>query len=430
VPPRAFRLVIAALAPSVLAAASISAAIPASAAAPTLTLSPASGSLTTAFALSPASGGQCAPTADHYEAYYIASSAATSDAAILADAHDLASSASATTSLTGPLPTGNVVPALSASWVNTATASIFLTDGQWQIGVLCFQSGTSTVTNDWFTTVTFTGVTAGSPNWSVSSSTTTPVGTSTVLTASPSSPAAHGSAETLSAAVTAASGSAVPAGSVDFKDGTTDLGTATVDSSGVATLTQTLADGSHSLTATFTPADATAFSASTSAAVGYTVNPAQSQLGSGSESVTVTIPRSTGAGSFSLTVPSTPAALTVSADGTSAAGSLAPVSVSDTRASSTGWTVSGQASDFTSAGGDSIPGDALGWTPSASGTTGAAVTAGPAVAPGSPGLGSAAATLGSSTGDSTATLGAGLDLAIPSGQASGTYTSTITITAI
>jgi len=61
---------------------------------------------------------------------------------------------------------------------------------------------------------------------------------------------------------------------------------------------------------------------------------------------------------------------------------------------------------------------------------GAAVTAGATVAPNSPGLGSTAATLGSSTGDSTATLGAGLDLAIPSGQASGTYTSTITITAI
>jgi hypothetical protein len=42
---RAFRLVIAALAPSVLAAAAVSAAIPASAATPTLTLNPTSGTL-------------------------------------------------------------------------------------------------------------------------------------------------------------------------------------------------------------------------------------------------------------------------------------------------------------------------------------------------------------------------------------------------
>jgi hypothetical protein len=68
--------------------------------------------------------------------------------------------------------------------------------------------------------------------------------------------------------------------------------------------------------------------------------------------------------------------------------------------------------------------------PSVSARTGAAVRAGAAVAPNSPGLGGTAATLGSSAGDSTAILRATLNLAIPSGQASGTYASTITITAI
>jgi hypothetical protein len=85
------------------------------------------------------------------------------DAAIYAHSFGLGSSASDTATLSGPLPVGNVVPALSASWANTATASILLTDGQWQIGVLCYTGATGTVTNDWFTTVTFTGVTAGSP---------------------------------------------------------------------------------------------------------------------------------------------------------------------------------------------------------------------------------------------------------------------------
>jgi hypothetical protein len=224
----------------------------------------------------------------------------------------------------------------------------------------------------------------------------------------------------------------VPAGTVEFMDGSTDLTSGTVSSSGVATGTATLAAGSHSLTAVFTPTDSTAFSASTSSAVSYTVSPASTgtSLGSGSESVTVTIPSpSTSQGQFTLTVPPNAAdSLAVSSDGTSATGFLAPVDVSDTRSSSPGWTVSGQASDFTGSAG-TISGNDLGWIPDVTASTGT-VTAGPTVAPGSPGLGSAAAVLGTSTGDSTATLGAALSLAIPSGQASGTYNSTITITAI
>jgi hypothetical protein len=221
-------------------------------------------------------------------------------------------------------------------------------------------------------------------------------------------------------------------------DGTTDLTTPeTVSSAGVATGTATLADGSHSLTAVFTPADSTAFGASTSSAVSYTVSPPSGggTSGSGSESVTVTIPPAStgtgGSGQFTLTVPPSAAdSLTVNAAGTSAVGELAPVDVSDTRASSPGWTVSGQAGDFTGSAG-TIPGNALGWTPSVIASTGT-VTAGPAVAPNDPnGLGSKAAVLGASKGGtSTATLGAQLNLAIPAGQASGTDNSTITITAI
>ena len=54
------------------------------------------------------------------------------------------------------------------------------------------------------------------------------------------------------------------AGAVDFMDGATDLGTAQVNASGVATLAHTFTtEGSHSLTATFTPTDTTNFSGST-----------------------------------------------------------------------------------------------------------------------------------------------------------------------
>jgi hypothetical protein len=85
--------------------------------------------------------------------------------------------------------------------------------------------------------------------------------TSTTLTASPS-PALTTDSVTLTATETPAT-----AGSVDFKDGATDLGSSTVNGSGVATLTHTFAtSGSQSLTATFAPTDTADFSGSTGSA--------------------------------------------------------------------------------------------------------------------------------------------------------------------
>jgi len=120
-----------------------------------------------------------------------------------------------------------------------------------------------------------------------------------------------------------------------------------------------------------------------------------------------------------------PAAGTVnfSSDGTTATGYLGPVTVSDTRQSSPGWTVSGQASYSDAA----IPGNPLGWTPVVTTSTGR-VTAGRPVPPNGPGLGSRAARLAFSTGDSTATFGANLSLALPFRQPVGPLAITITIT--
>jgi hypothetical protein len=115
--------------------------------------------------------------------------------------------------------------------------------------------------------------------------------------------------------------------------------------------------------------------------------------------------------------------LNLSGSGTTARGYLGPVKVSDTRQSSPGWTVYGQASYSAS----TIPGNPLGWTPTVTSSTGR-VTVGRPVPPSSPGLGSRAAKLGSSTGDSTATLGANLSLALPAGQPVGSLGITITIT--
>jgi hypothetical protein len=79
---------------------------------------------------------------------------------------------------------------------------------------------------------------------------------------------------TLTATVTPASGSTVPTGTVDFKDGSTSLGIATLDASGTATLSgvQFATQGSYSLTADYS-GDAN-FNVSTSTAVSEVVNPA------------------------------------------------------------------------------------------------------------------------------------------------------------
>jgi len=88
--------------------------------------------------------------------------------------------------------------------------------------------------------------------------------TSTTLTVSPASPVAQGTLVTLTAAVTPAEAS----GTVQFKDGTTNIGNPVTVTNGTASgTTSALAAGSHQLTAVFTPTDPAAFSPSTSPAV-------------------------------------------------------------------------------------------------------------------------------------------------------------------
>lgn len=114
-----------------------------------------------------------------------------------------------------------------------------------------------------------------------------------------------------------------------------------------------------------------------------------------------------------------------------ASGSLNDVVVTDTRAGGSAghsWSISGQVSDFTAAGG-SFSGGYLGWTPVvASGTA----TAGAEVSStqlGGTGLG-ATSVLASSTAATSATVGADLSLVIPGTTTAGDYTATLTITAV
>jgi len=97
-----------------------------------------------------------------------------------------------------------------------------------------------------------------------------PVATTTSLAAS-STHATTGQAVTFTATVAPKSGSGVPTGSVVFSDGGTQIGTASLNSSGSAAFdTSSLAVGSHSISAAYS--GDTNFAASTSAAVSVTIS--------------------------------------------------------------------------------------------------------------------------------------------------------------
>lgn len=101
---------------------------------------------------------------------------------------------------------------------------------------------------------------------------TTPVATTTVLSASPTS-ATFGTAINLTATVAEVSGSGLPTGSITFMDGTTSLGSMTLNGIGVAVFTtSSLAVGAHSITTVY--GGDSANSPSTSAATSVTVTAA------------------------------------------------------------------------------------------------------------------------------------------------------------
>ncbi|AEB44438.1 hypothetical protein VAB18032_16670 [Micromonospora maris AB-18-032] len=133
-----------------------------------------------------------------------------------------------------------------------------------------------------------------------------------------------------------------------------------------------------------------------------------------------------------------PAQLSPGGDRWESNGELRPVTVTDTRAGQPGWSASGQIpTDFTAPDGATFSAGYLGWSPRvlAQGA-GQGVVAGPEVAPyvvgSGGGLGTSAVlgTAPSGNGRGTAQLSAGLRLSLPTETAAGTYTATLTLTAI
>jgi len=256
-------------------------------------------------------------------------------------------------------------------------------------------------------------------------------GTITTVTASPPS-TTPGQAVTLTATVTPVINfGTAPSGSVQFMVGNTLIGTpVTLDSSGVASTTDTFPTvGTIVVSALFTPADATAFTTS-SGSVSVTVALPSNIIGM---TLTTTVPP---IGAFTLTVTSTNTVTMTVGGNNTAMGAMIPIVVSDTRNTYPGWSVTGQVTDFTnptSQPAGTISGNELGWTPTVSSLVNSGVVAGGTVAPAAPGLGTTGAILASANaggGFGTSTLGASLTLAIPPTNPSGSYTGTLTLTAV
>jgi hypothetical protein len=258
----------------------------------------------------------------------------------------------------------------------------------------------------------------------------TVVATTTTVTVTPPSNATL--AVTLNAAVAPDS-----AGSVEFFDGAASLGSDASSPYAFTTGANTLGS-SHAYKAVFTSSSALV-TGSTSPVVNYTI-PAFSGV-QAQYNVTTTV----GAGALTLTIasPNVPLgtmAFNASSGKLEAGGSLTAATLIDLRAANPGWNVSGQTTDFAGSPSGAINGANLGWDPAVIDSEGTAVE-GPVVA-GAGGVSAAdpsvaglktsrvMATAAAGAGRGTTHLGGTLTLQAPTSTPAGTYSATLTLTAI
>jgi hypothetical protein len=259
--------------------------------------------------------------------------------------------------------------------------------------------------------------------------------TITTLTVSPS-PAPAGATVDMTATV-AGPGGAIPAGNVQFEAGGTDIGgpVALNPLHGTAFITTTVgAVGIQTLSAVFTATPIAGYGDVYTASTGtYTlsIQPSDTQT-AGSVPIGVAVPP-TG----TLTVTLAPGTADLTEQGTTApftaTGALPAITVTDTRNTYPGWSVSAEESAFTGSGtaaGSTLVGDQLGWAPN--GTVAGGATLGPPLPPAlSQGLGDAPQVLADAipgSGFGTSTLSASLTLDIPDTAFAGPYTGDLTIT--
>jgi len=168
---------------------------------------------------------------------------------------------------------------ITSSSSGTPTGTVTFLDGATTLGTGTLNSsGAATFTTSTLTagTHTITAKYNGSANFAGSTSaavteTITPAATTTALVSSAAS-ASSGAPVTFTATITSSS-SGTPTGTANFLDGTSTLGTGTLNGSGVATFTtSTLTAGAHSIIAKYNGSPN--FAGSTSAAVTETITPA------------------------------------------------------------------------------------------------------------------------------------------------------------
>ncbi|MEU5941818.1 Ig-like domain repeat protein [Micromonospora sp. NPDC047548] len=279
--------------------------------------------------------------------------------------------------------------------------------GEWWVVMECYSLTEGRNVDEYRTSIVVSGST-----WRI------PVAedTTTALSVNPASPVSQGTEVAFTAAVTPATA----AGTVEFRRGTSVIGTAPV-SGGTATFSTTaLPVGTFSLSAAFVPTDATAFKASASTATSFQITAAQGAITAPVEIIADIAP-----GAFSLVVAKSTTQLTGGTVGGTANGTLPTATVTDLRGTNVGWNLTGQLEDFT-LGANSIANSKLSWTPAAAKTGGSgAVTAGAGAD-----LGDTRTLCSAAPGASAGvfTCDAGLQLSIPDNVAPGEYSATLTLT--
>ena len=146
-------------------------------------------------------------------------------------------------------------------------AAIVLASGSASLIISDLPAGTHSITAVFVPTIAaaFTGSTSAALSYTLTAPVVT---TATTLAASPVSPQAPGVAVAFTAGVSGADA----VGSVQFKDGASNLGSPVSLTAGSAAITTSaLTVGTHSITAVFTPTNAAAFTGSTSGVLAYTI---------------------------------------------------------------------------------------------------------------------------------------------------------------
>ena len=189
-----------------------------------------------------------------------------------------ANTATAVTSNRNPSTFGDSVTFTVAMTPSAATGTVQFLDGATSLGSVALSGGAASLSTSALgvgnhsITAVYAGDNsyAGSTSPAVTQVVNSSPATTTSLTASPN-PSTFGQSVALVSTVTPSPGAATPTGAVTFVDGATVLGSAPLDSNGIATLvTSSLSVGTHSIASQY-GGDGT-HSGSASAAVVQTVN--------------------------------------------------------------------------------------------------------------------------------------------------------------